>query len=192
MSLTVAYLKRRIGGNVPPVDIAAVTDAAARNGTALADVYRRPFVTVWAALAAGTDWSMAVAAGGARARSAADTDVQLAFRASAREIMDRDSRVVGYMRVPSGNACELCLMASTQRYRTGDLMPIHNHCGCDVEPILGDRDPGHVIDRELLDALKVEDAVAARELVRERLGVEDHGELGPVLTVAGQHFDDLS
>jgi hypothetical protein len=178
-ALTVVYLARRLGTPPARVDLTTFTGPGARNGTPPADVYRRPFVTVWAALANGTPWSRAVDAGGARARSAATTDVQLAFRESAREVMGRDDRIVGYERVPSGDACDLCDLASTQRYHTGDLMPIHNNCGCDVEPIFGQSDPGHIIHPERLAAIRAAGTDVA---------VHEHGELGPVLTAAGDQF----
>ena len=250
-TVTAAYLARRLGIPAPRFDLEEVTGPAVRNGTPPEEVYRRPFVTVWGALANGTRWEDAVAQGAARARSAAETDVQLAFRSAARTAMRMDPRVVGYRRVPDPKACILCLAASTQRYRTADLMPIHSHCGCDIEPIIGTRDPGHVIDRERLAALKQDpryiDMLAtaadkraagapARAVAtarsradrartelntetdvdrRERLtaraaywdseakriaadtdpvtvtAVHTHGELGPVLTTAGHHFDDL-
>lgn len=45
--------------------------------------------------------------------------------------------IVGYERIPDGDACELCNLAAGQRYKTDDLMPIHNLCGCGVEPVMG-------------------------------------------------------
>lgn len=46
--------------------------------------------------------------------------------------------IVGYERVPDGGACVLCLTAAGQRYHSDDLMPIHDKCGCGVEPLTED------------------------------------------------------
>ena len=95
-------------------------------------------------------------------------------------------------------------------------MPIHNHCDCGVAPIIGERDPGQVINRQLLNDLKSsggsqswkdrsisvdEDGVIRHRRIetvdgerREVFGdplnvaVRQHGELGPVLTDRAQHF----
>lgn len=143
-------------------------------------VYARAGVAVWTALAAGVPFTEARERGLERARIAAVTDVQLAKTHAARHVLGERDNVVGYRRVPEANACELCLGASDRRYRTGDLLPIHARCDCDVEPIFGDRDPGPTRDVDLDDA--------------EPFDVHQHDELGPVLTADGDDFtraDDL-
>jgi hypothetical protein len=62
-------------------------------------------------------------------------------------------------------------------------MPIHDRCACDVEPLFGETDPGQIINPDLLDRIN-----SAQDSGTDFV-VEDHGELGPVLAVAGQHFD---
>jgi len=90
----------------------------------------------------------------------------------------------------------LCYVASTQRYSRGDLLPIHPGCDCGEEPIYGSSGVSDTIDEQLLDA--------THQAIDERFGefdfggrtvdyrkaiiVREHGELGPVLTVKGQHF----
>jgi hypothetical protein len=117
--------------------------------------------------------------------------MQLASRAAARDAMvHHSSRIVGYRRVTDGNACRRCLLASTQRYHVGDLLPIHPRCGCTVVPIVGTTDPGHVIDEETLRRLNDGDLEGARDAARrfnEEVEIGDHGELGPVLQPAGAH-----
>lgn len=184
-ALTLGYMTRR--GAQASVDVAAVV-AATRGGIPTADVYRRPFVTTWTALKDGRPWADAVRAGRERATSSAEMDVALATRDTAAAVVEGDDRIVGWERIPDGGACEFCLLASTQRYHSGDLMPLHNRCGCSVEPVFGDRDPGHVLKPEQLEALKVGDVDEARRLASERLAVHEHGELGPVLTERGQDF----
>lgn len=116
--------------------------------------------------------------------------------------LNTDRRVVGYRRQLSSNPnhCALCLLASTQRYRIGTLMPIHPGCGCIVVPIFAGEPASHVVDPNL--ARQVHDVVR-RDLGQSyvdaggRLGdahyrdiiiTNEHGELGPVLGVRGQNF----
>ena len=200
-SLTDAYLatiaRQVLGtGKVTGVQTANV---AALRGTDPAEVYARPIRTVWYALSKGASFNDAVEQGVTRATDLALTDLQLAKTHTARAAMLGDNRVVGYRRVLEGpHNCGLCIVASTQRYHRGDLMPIHPACDCGVLPIYGRHDIGQIIDEQSLD-----DVHAA---IQERFGVSDrgarapidyrkvllvrqHGELGPVLTVKGQHFD---
>jgi hypothetical protein len=74
-------------------------------------------------------------------------------------------------------------------------MPIHPGCDCGEMPIYGNQDPGQVIDDIRLNA--THEAVAARFGVSDRsareidyrsIAIREHGELGPLLTVADQHF----
>lgn len=109
--------------------------------------------------------------------------------------------ITGYRRQLSNkpNHCALCVLASTQRYHIENLMPIHPKCGCTVVPIIGTQAP-HVVDPKL--AREIHDIVR-RDLGESyvdpggRLGsahyrdivvTNEHGELGPVLGVRGQHF----
>lgn len=151
-------------------------------GVPAVEVYRRPIVTARVAVSRGATFEDAMAAGRARAVQAVATDTVLANRAAARDAMAAQPSVVGYRRVPDATACQFCLLASTQRYHFEQLMPIHPDCGCSVAPIVGDRDPGRVIDRGLADRLMNTDPAAG-------IAVHEHGELGPVLYPAGAHFD---
>lgn len=187
-SLTDGYLAAMASAvlGIPsrPIGIPAklVTDLAMR-GVATSDVYRRMGPTVWTALSRGYDLRAAAGQGLTRALITAGTDLQLAKTHSVRYSASRNDNIVGYSRVPDGAACELCLLASTQRYHNEDLMPIHDRCGCDVEPLFGEHDPGQVIDQELLDRIN------AAQQSDVAVAVHEHGELGPVLAVAGQNFD---
>jgi hypothetical protein len=89
----------------------------------------------------------AVGDGERRVRSLALTDVELATTHTARERLADEPEVRFYRRVLTGaESCGLCIVASTQRYRKRDLLPIHPNCDCVVAPILGDQDPGRVIN----------------------------------------------
>lgn len=192
--LVSAYLGQYLG-TAAAVDVASVSGAAVRNGTAPEAVYGRAVVMARTAVSRGASLSQALAQGRARAVSAAETDVMLANRAAASEIMRSDSRVVGYERVLSGGSCDLCAIASTQRYHTEDLMPIHNRCDCGVVPILegSDNDSGQIINRDRYRELKKSGAIdkvtAQRKASAARdVATRNHGELGPVLTDAAHDF----
>jgi hypothetical protein len=203
-TLTAAYLARMVatmsGAPPPPprVNPATVTGHAVRAANP-AEVYRRPFVQVWTDLSKGADLNQAVQAGGRRLQNIAATDLQLAKTNAAQQVLSIEHRVVGYRRVLTGNqSCGLCIVASTQRYRKSELLPIHPGCDCSVSPVLAGQDPGRVLDEGALSA--------AHDAIRQRFGravagargpvdyrkaliTHDHGEIGPVLAVRGQHFD---
>lgn len=153
VSATEAFLTARLGvfpTGVP--DVEELVGAGARKGTQPEEVYRRPFVEVWSALSDGVPWEDAVQRGMERAVSSAATDVQLAMRETAKAVGEREPGIFGFQRVADGSACDLCLIASTQRYHVEDLMPIHNNCGCGVEPLT--EPTGQIINRDRYDDLK--------------------------------------
>lgn len=168
----------------------------------------------------------AVGDGERRLTSLALTDVELAVTHTVRDRLADEPDVRFYRRVLTGaESCGLCIIASTQRYRKRDLLPIHPNCDCVVAPILGEQDPGRVINStrvsedasptgETADGVPIYDAKDAldtefltrevHDAIRETFGevafdarridyrkillVEQHGELGPVLTVARHKF----
>lgn len=201
-ALTAAYLARQVaalaGHPVLPVPAPRVGEV---RGVPLTEEYARPFHDVWRALGDGRPLPEAVKAGQDRLASLASTDLQLTKTHASRAILTADKRVTGYRRVLEGAySCGLCIVASTQRYHVADLMPIHPACDCSVAPIVGESDPGHVIDEQrLADAhaaiadrfgRKTADARGGRGIpnYHDVLVTHDHGELGPVLGVRGQDF----
>lgn len=180
----------------PPLNPADYSTAALRNGATDTDVYRRPFVDVYRSLSEGKAMTAAIAAGALRISSIASTDVQLARRNAGFQSRSRNSRIVGYARTLTGSEnCALCYVASTQRYHSGDLLPIHSGCDCGEMPIYGNQDPGQVINEVRLEA--THEAVgdrfgvsdrAARAIDYRDIMIQDHGELGPTLTVSGHRF----
>lgn len=171
----------------------------------------RPFREVYKVLSKGGSMTDAVAAGGARARILAQTDVQLARRQASLFSRRQNDNIVGYIRVLTGaENCGLCYVASTQRYNKNNLNPIHPGCDCGELPIYGDTDPGQVIDQYNLDRIHEAfetrfgvDDPGARELgigkaVEYKDGIRladftlvsirEHGELGPVLTRRNEKF----
>lgn len=177
-ALTDAYLSQVelavTGTTSGPAGIPSSTiSIEAVRGVSAAEVYRRAGVTVWTALSKGVPFSAAADQGLARALELGATDLQLAKTHAARHVLSGRSSVTGYRRVlESGDPCELCIGAADRVYATDQLMPIHPHCACGVEPVFG-------------DARVVEDAPEGGEA---DLAVRDHGELGPLLVVGAHEF----
>lgn len=140
-------------GGFPVAELAGVVPEI-RNGVPTSAVYERSVVEARRRVAAGASWEEAMASGRARAVATARTDVVLTNRAAMAQGRNVRPWVVGYRRVLTGRSCAFCASASTQRYTVADLLPLHPSCDCDVAEILGAEDPGRVINRELLDALK--------------------------------------
>lgn len=164
--LTHAFLAQA-GAEPEPLKSSTVTGAATR-GVEPAEVYRRPGVTVWTALSRGAALADAVDQGLTRATNLAMTDLQLARTRTVQSV-----GVTRFKRTLSGlENCDLCSLASQNVYYRGDLMPIHAGCDCGIVPV----------------------TFASTTTPAEGLAVHQHGELGPVLTVEGQHFtgpDDI-
>jgi hypothetical protein len=171
VTLTDAYVARAIGQRPAGVDPDDIIGANARGGIAPEDVYRRPFVTVWTALARGTLWADAVSEGATRATAAAEMDVQLASRGTF-AALQAAQRIRGYERVADGGACAFCQAVNGAFVKDAFAMGLHPGCGCTLSPVYG---TGKVI------VTPIPDTVAVR----------DHGELGAMLTAPGDHFTKL-
>ena len=191
--------------------VAAATDSAPTlhgldpdrytRGVPDADVWGRPFVHAWTKVSEGASWSEAVRFGRQMAAQIAATNVQVAARGAARDWMEGEPRVVGYRRVlGGGKSCDLCIVASTQRYHRSDLMPIHHSCRCAVEPIVGTGDPSQVVGRQTLEFVKANADGYTRAALRRsgrdiadlpQVKVVDHGELGPLLWDRSHSFATL-
>lgn len=137
-----------------PVGVLPETVTDVRNGVTPEDVYSRPFLRVWRNMAQGMTPAAAVANARDYLGGMAQMDAQLATSHAMADVSERQPGVVGYRRVLTGKSCMFCASASTQRYKSGTLRPLHFRCDCGVAPIIGDRDPGRVINSDLLDNLK--------------------------------------
>jgi hypothetical protein len=152
-----------------------------RSGTPTDEVLQRSIKRARVAFLTGATLEQALAIGRNSAATAAATNVAYAARAVA-PVFGVANGVAGWRRRPSPGACQFCLLASTQRYRTGALMPMHPNCNCIPVPIFGDRDPGRVVDKAGLALLKKAKADGTKVVVNE------HGELGPLLSNAADNF----
>jgi hypothetical protein len=171
--LTDAYLARAMNREPLGVNPDDLIGAKVRNGTSPEEVYKRPFIATWAALGAGTALGAALDTGEARATSSGAMDVQLSMRATLTAVGGMDEQIVGYVRVPDGGACALCEALAGSFSSSDNLMPIHNNCGCGAEPV------SRMVHTAGEPDMTFDGVTAA---------IRDHGELGPVLVDASQHF----
>ncbi len=194
--LTRAYLAqcaRELGWKVvlPPIDQDEIRGA---RGVDPRVVYRRPAVDVYTALAAGKPLPQAAAEGRLRLTQLIGGDMQLAkVHASRQSMRGYPEEGQFYRRVLTGREnCALCVVASTQRYYRGDLLPIHPGCDCGVQPLPPGLAVNQVIDEDLLeqvhqitaDRLGVSDRGGRNPDYRKLLTVSEHGEYGPTLSWA--------
>lgn len=156
-----------------PVDRAMVTGG---RGVDPLEVYQRPANTVYTALSEGVPYTEAVKLGGIRLGQLVVMDMQMAQVRQA-DASYRRGGVKYYQRVLGGGKnCDLCILASTQRYKVGNLLPIHNRCSCSTEQMDVSRDPGQVIDSKKLANPDTQ------------VEVRTHGEYGAVLVNAMDAF----
>ncbi|MET9729240.1 hypothetical protein ABZZ79_00815 [Streptomyces sp. NPDC006458] len=201
--VTDAYLSAMIAdmlGTATPA--AGVQLPEALRGVPPDEVYTRPFVTTWTALSKGKAFTQAVAEGRTRLLSITETDLQLARTHAAQQSMERGGAKFFRRRLTGTKSCALCTIASTQRYRVENLMPIHPGCDCKVEPLVGNKDPGQVLDEATLKAahsavakgVGASDAGGRAPDYRDVIITRQHGEYGPLLAVRRQNFtgpDDI-
>lgn len=137
------------------------------------------------------------AAGARRLESLITTDLQMAkIRQS--DLAMWDAGYKRYRRVPTSAApCAMCLIASTQVYKVGNLLPIHPGCQCEAHEI----PTGMKLD-DLLDTNALLTATHAKVQAfagvadrggravdyRKLLITRDHGELGNVIAWRGEKF----
>jgi hypothetical protein len=160
---------------------------AVRNGTPPEVVYERPFITYWGGLKEGLSYQDALAKAGERATSTAAMDVQLSMRATADAVGRADNGIYGYVRRADPTACDFCATVDGAYVKHADASPLHNHCGCGLEPLV-EPHPGAVY---LPDGTQVRFA-AYGPLFDDQVAVHEHGELGAVLTAPGDHFTTSS
>ena len=213
--LTDAYLApaAKIAGWGMGGDAAMIDPPKLRGGVPPEEVYRRPGEQVWTELSKGSSVAVAAARGQKRLMQLIDGDIQLAMRAQAARSMPPGTR---YRRVVTGaETCALCMLASTQVYQAGHLMPIHPGCDCTVQPIRRYTREMRRSDADILQRTHEAvseagyDAAASGghggggddyrgitirdkggKLVAdggETITVYEHGEYGPTLAWAGQH-----
>lgn len=171
-----------IAAVLAPVDRATVVEY---RGVPAEEVYRRPAVTTYTALKDGKPFSAAREEGVQRLKSLVTTDVQQARNRQAREAYSASGFDYTVRTLSGSENCALCVIASTQRYHTAGLMPIHPGCDCGERGVRAGRDPGQVIDQRLLDL--------TYEQVDAKLSSGDPSpDLGTKKTSTGKPISDLT
>jgi hypothetical protein len=176
------------------IDVPRVGLKPVRNGADPIRVHSRPAYVFRETFALTGDEYQAQRQAVERAMQLIETDIMLAARQVQIDAME-ELGVTRYRRVlrpelSESGPCGLCVVAATRIYSISDLLPIHGRCKCETMPIVGDLDPGLSLNREDLERLyeAAGDSSAAKDLKRVRVQINEHGELGPVLTVRGQKF----
>jgi hypothetical protein len=178
-----------------PVHPAPVDSTVVQGGRGVPpeQVYRRPAVELYTALSKGVQFDEAVKRGQTRLESLVATDLQMAKVRQADASL-KASGAKYFRRVLKGeHNCALCIIASTQRYKVGNLLPIHPGCDCDVEPLEGRRVP-NILDRALLEQthqmVKEFKGQSDRSAAgyRDLIVTHEHGEIGPVMAWRKQKF----
>lgn len=218
-ALTAAFhsqVGKERGDDVPMVLLDAASVAEPR-GVPADVVYQRPAVEIYVALAAGVAYPNAVDASVNRLRQIVSSDMQLVKTKQSDRSLSA-GLFQYYRRTLTGTEnCALCVIASTQRYKVGNLMPIHPGCNCGVDNVTSDWKPDLVLDPELLDdthgrisqflgasdsnardlgagkVVQYKDGIRAADYT-ELIVSRDHGELGPQLRWRTDKFtgpDDL-
>jgi hypothetical protein len=99
------------------------------------DWYRQPFMTHWAALAAGIAFEVAVERGRSRAEQVGTDGVTSAARDTAKVVDANTERSFSWERTPDPDACPWCTEVAGQLYNTAETADFgHDRCACDVTP----------------------------------------------------------
>lgn len=192
-NLTSAYFARATGS--APLPVAQLVTQGRQIAPEL--VYERPIITTRTAVSQGKSVAAAKEAGARRLESLVTTDLQMAKTRQADRSLAH-AGVTHYRRVPKGaGTCAMCLIASTKRYNRGNLMELHPGCDCNIDVIPAGMDLDEVLAEELL--LATHEKVEAFAGVKDRGGravdyrkliiTHEHGEIGPLLSWRGDHFD---
>lgn len=181
VALSSAYISRLSGSTPVGLDVPKL-QAGLRNGVTSAVVFRRPFVRVWTSLQNDGDYEAAIQLGQNQAESDSLMDVALAtmasyvaFAAMSSSGDDSGSEIVAWVRRADASCCDYCQMIDGAHTGPNEPQPLHNRCGCTADPIY--RSSGFEPSSFLSPGSTHDDVT-----------IHEHGELGPVITRAGDNF----
>lgn len=193
-----AYLTRvfaeMLGGSPTPAGALRIVEPLRRGVSRWETIYGRIADTVRFEISRGKPVDDAVKIGFDRADSLVRTDLGLARRAQWKQSITANPNANGYRRVihpemSKTGTCGLCIAAADRWYSRENLLPLHGRCKCSVLPITTSLDPGRTLnDADLAAVYASADSTKAADLKKVRYAVREHGELGPVLTNAGDHW----
>ena len=176
ISLTDAYISHMLGTRPLGLDLSTLTGAAVRRGVDPAIVYARPFTTVWTSIET-IGFAAAVIKGMNRLTSTAEMDVALSARDANQAYAGDSTRIMGWTRVADPGCCDFCQMIDGAKVGSEDASPLHNNCSCTLEPI------------EVGSNVSPSDFVSfAPGSVFDDVEIQEHGELGPVITNKRDNF----
>lgn len=201
-SLTDAYLasllSEAMGAVVGPVGLDPEQVTNLRQNTTMIDAYSRPFHTLWYEQSKGTEFPEALRLGLDRAEHMLSLDIQLARTHASALILQQTDGIQRYQRVLSGSEnCDICSIAAKHIYKTSSLMPIHTKCDCTVAPVIEGKPPLATRINQERDFTSPDTETAGPEKksptkLADAIGVEDHGELGPVLVRKQKTYQNFS
>lgn len=151
-----------------------------RNVTDPISVWERPAQQFNYAKSQGKTDEEALAKALNRVDALASDDISMMKRKATQQSMKKTGKIKGYRRVihpelSDTGVCGLCLAASDRIYSVGTLLPIHNHCKCEVLPIIGKNDPGKDINLE--DLYELAGSTEAADLLKVNYKITQNGEL---------------
>lgn len=177
VALTDAYMSRILGTQPLGLNIDSLVGASVRNGVDPKDVYSRPFVTVWAAIAT-IGVQNAIDKGMNRLLSTGSMDVALSARDASVAYGQTSGRVGGFVRVADPGCCDFCQSIDGAKCYVDDPAPLHNNCSCTLEPI----------DSSSSDFSTSDFVSFSAGETFGNMQIEEHGELGPVITDKANSF----
>lgn len=182
VALTNAYLAQKTGNTkLYSLKVDDLVGSAARNGIDPDLVYRRPFETVWGAVEK-IGYAAAIAKGMSRLLSTVDMDVQMASRNATLAVgAASEGRIVGWIRVADPSCCDFCQMLDGVKTGPDEPQPLHNNCGCTADPIEVNTPAAEDINGSFAPGEEIDDVL-----------IEEHGELGPVITFKDNNFTSLA
>jgi hypothetical protein len=184
-----------------PVDgkLPAVEDVYPRSGTTQVQTYSRVAETYLWKRKQGLNDAAAKEAALDRLAVMAETDVMLGERDETQKVYAKGKGVIGHRRIihpelsKSGYSCGLCVVASDQLYKVSELLPIHDRCNCTDMVVTKDYDPGSILNRDDLERLYAANGgTYGQDLKRLKVGINEHGEIGPILVRTKDHYTDVT
>lgn len=176
LALTSAYVARKTGSPIAGLSLSSLPPI--RNGVPPDVVYRRPFVGVWSALGDEDydgDYEEATNIGMEMAKSSSLMDVALTVMAAYVGVAALSTGIVAWRRVADPGCCAYCQNIDGTYTGPNEPQPLHNRCGCTADPVTKES--------------KSEDPVfLAPGDSHEDVTIQEHGELGPVITRKGDNF----
>lgn len=179
IALTNAHFSGRVGLAKPtPLNTDKII-ANIRKGIPAQTVYERPIYTARASIEK-LGFAKAFEKGLARLLSTADMDVAMAARDASLNFAQSEETVVGFVRVSEPSCCDYCQMIDGAKVYVDDPAPLHNNCGCTLEPIT--RTSGSTRENwtDVSDGAVIED-----------VEIREHGEMGPLITRKGDDFESV-